>query len=62
MAQEGSGLVTLPAASVQTAPDGSRPIVWMIIGMIKAHPTQHSDATARRVEGLTPPDAERLAP
>jgi hypothetical protein len=34
----------------------------MIIGMIKAHPTQHSDATASRVEGLTPPDAERLAP
>jgi hypothetical protein len=25
--------------SVQTAPDGSRRIVWMIIGMIKAHPT-----------------------
>jgi len=27
--------------SVQTAPDGSRPIVWMIIGMIKAHPTKN---------------------
>jgi hypothetical protein len=31
----------LDALSVQTAPDGCRPIVWMIIGMIKAHPTQH---------------------
>jgi hypothetical protein len=27
------------AASVQTASEGSRPIVWMISGMIKAHPT-----------------------
>jgi hypothetical protein len=50
---------------LRVGPDGSRriqTIVWMIIGMIKAHPTQHSDATASRVEGLTPPDAERLAP
>jgi hypothetical protein len=31
----------LDASSVQTAPDGSRPIVWMIIGMIKAHPTEN---------------------
>jgi hypothetical protein len=39
-ATDGSSLLTLDASSVQTAPDGSRPIVWMIIGMIKAHPTQ----------------------
>jgi hypothetical protein len=32
-------LLTLGGPSVQTAPDGCRPIVWMIIGMIKAHPT-----------------------
>src|SRR5919106_6758437 len=25
---------------LQTDPDGSRRIVWMIIGMIKAHPTE----------------------
>jgi hypothetical protein len=31
----------LDASSVQMAPDGSRRIVWMIIGMIKAHPTQN---------------------
>jgi hypothetical protein len=31
----GSCLLTLGAPSVQTAPDGSRGIVWMIIGMIK---------------------------
>jgi hypothetical protein len=36
-APDGSGLLMLAAASVQTAPDGSRPIVWMIIGMIQAH-------------------------
>jgi len=30
----------LDASSVQTAPDGSRRIVWMIIGMIKGHPTE----------------------
>ena len=28
-------LLRLDAPSVQTAPDGSRPIVWMIMGMIK---------------------------
>jgi hypothetical protein len=33
-------LLTLNAASVQTAPDGYRRIVWMIIGMINAHPTE----------------------
>jgi hypothetical protein len=26
--------------------DGSRRMVWMIIGMIKAHPTQGSDGKA----------------
>jgi hypothetical protein len=31
----------LDALSVQTALDGSRRIVWVIIGMIKAHPTQN---------------------
>jgi hypothetical protein len=31
----------LDASSVQTAPDGSRRIVWMIIGMIKAHPIRN---------------------
>jgi hypothetical protein len=36
----------LDASSVQTAPDGSRRIVWMIIGMIKAHPTQNLMARA----------------
>jgi hypothetical protein len=41
MAPEGSGLLTLEAPSIQTDPDGSRRIVWMIIGMIKAHPTEH---------------------
>jgi hypothetical protein len=28
----------LEASSVQTDPDGSRGIVWMINGMIKGHP------------------------
>jgi hypothetical protein len=41
MAPDGSGLLTLDAPSVQTAPDGSRPIVWMIKWMIKAHPTEN---------------------
>jgi hypothetical protein len=35
MAPDGSSLLTLDALSVQTAPEGSRPILWMIIGMIK---------------------------
>src|SRR4029453_12436421 len=35
MAPDGSSLLTWEAASVQTAPDGYRRIVWMIIGMIK---------------------------
>jgi hypothetical protein len=40
-APDGSSLLTLPAPSVQTAPDRPRPTVRMIIEMIKAHPTQH---------------------
>ena len=39
-ASDGSSLLTLPASSVQTAPDGYRRIVWMIIGMITGHPTE----------------------
>jgi hypothetical protein len=39
-APDGSSLLRLDASSVQTAPDGYRRIVWMIIGMIKAHPTE----------------------
>jgi hypothetical protein len=31
----------LDASSVQTAPGGSRRIVWMIIGIIKEHPTKN---------------------
>jgi hypothetical protein len=41
MASEGSSLLTLDALSVQTAPDGSRRIVWMIKRMIKGHPTKN---------------------
>src|SRR4029453_15239643 len=41
MASDGSRLLRLDALSVQTASEGCRPIVWMIIGMIKAHPTEH---------------------
>ena len=29
------------ALSIQTGPDGYRRIVWMVIGMIKGHPTQN---------------------
>src|SRR5215211_1010891 len=54
MAPDGSGLLTLDALSVQTAPDGYRRIVWMIIGMIKAHPTQHR-MPRRSAPGLSPP-------
>ena len=31
------------SASIWTAPDGYKRIVWMIIGMIKAHPTESDD-------------------
>ena len=34
-APDGSGLLTLDASSLQTAPDGSRRSVWMINRMIK---------------------------
>jgi len=34
-APDGSGLLTLEASSVQTDPDGSRRIVWMIKRMIR---------------------------
>jgi hypothetical protein len=40
-AADGSSLLTSEASSVQTAPDGYRRIVWMIIGMIKTHPTHY---------------------
>ena len=33
-------LLTLDGPSIQTALEGSRRIVWMIIGMIKAHPIE----------------------
>ena len=36
-----SGLLRLDASSIQTDPDGSRRIVWMIKRMIKGHPTQN---------------------
>jgi hypothetical protein len=39
-APDRSSLLTLDGSSVQTAPDGSSRIVWMIIGMIKEHPTE----------------------
>src|SRR4029450_3937049 len=55
MAPDGSSLLTSPAASVQTAPDGSRPIVGMIIGMIKAHPTDCR--MARQANGVPLPPA-----
>src|SRR5215218_6948960 len=61
-APDGSGLLTLDASSVQTAPDGSRPIVWMIIGIIKAHPTENrmarQAALGVRPEALNPRSAE----
>jgi hypothetical protein len=41
MAPDGSTLLTFDVLSLQTALGGSRRIVWMIIGMIKAHPTKN---------------------
>jgi hypothetical protein len=35
------GLLTLEASSVQTDRAGSHRVVWMIIGMIKVHPTEN---------------------
>src|SRR5215213_6498836 len=39
----GSGLLTLDASSIQTAPDRSRRIVWMIKRMIKDLPTKNGE-------------------
>jgi hypothetical protein len=36
----GSRQLRSDVLSIQTAPDGSRRIVWMIKRMIKAHPSQ----------------------
>jgi pimeloyl-ACP methyl ester carboxylesterase len=58
MAKDGSSLLTLGGLSAQTAPDGSRPIVGMIIGMIKAHPTENRmprRATLEFLQTLTGP-------
>jgi hypothetical protein len=52
MAPDRSGLLTLDAPSVQTAPDGSRRIVWMIKRMIK------QGRRTRWVESGRPPDIE----
>jgi hypothetical protein len=63
-APDGSSLLTLDAPSVQTAPEGSRRIVWMIIGMIKAHPTKNrmpSHAGPER-QGSERPRAAARAP
>jgi len=38
----------LDVLSLQTALEGSRPIVWMIIGMINAHPIEHRGALRGR--------------
>jgi hypothetical protein len=53
MAPVGSGLLTLGASSVQRAPDGSRPIVWMIKWMIKGHPTENRMARRAERRGIT---------
>jgi hypothetical protein len=63
-APDGSSLLRLDAPSVQMAPEGSRRIVWMIIGMIKAHPTKHrmpSHAGPER-QGSERPRAAARAP
>jgi hypothetical protein len=52
-APDGSGLLTLDALSVQTAPEGSRRIVWMIIGMIKRI-RQESDKRSPPLRGGVP--------
>jgi hypothetical protein len=48
-----SGLLMSDAPSVQTAPDGSRLIVWMINGMIKGHP--NDTGRAFRLRAAAPP-------
>jgi hypothetical protein len=57
-ALDGSRLLTLDASSVQTALEGSRRIVWMIIGMIKAHPTESRMAGRASESGLAPASAD----
>jgi hypothetical protein len=52
LAPDESGLLTLDASSVQTAPDGYRTIVWMIKWMIKAHPTENRMARRAWVHAL----------
>src|SRR5829696_2817334 len=47
LAPDRSGLLTLDGSSVQTDPDGSRRIVWMIKRMIKRHPNGTEEAAAR---------------
>jgi hypothetical protein len=64
MVPDGSGLLTLDASSVQTAPDGSRRIVWMIKRMIKpcdAAPsvTQTTAGTVERSPDIPSGDAWR---
>src|SRR5687767_4646733 len=55
-----SGPLTLEASSVQTAPDGSRLIVWMINGMIKGHP--NDTGRAFRLRAAAPPGESAAAP
>jgi hypothetical protein len=40
-APDQSALLRLDASSIQTDPDGTRRIIWMIEQMIKGHPTQN---------------------
>jgi hypothetical protein len=49
-ASDGSGLLTLGASSIQTGPEGSRWIVWMIKRMIKGHPTNNRMALPPELE------------
>ena len=56
-APDGSGLLTLAASSVQTAPEGSRRIVWMIIGMLKAHASRNRMPRKRLGKAVAGPRA-----
>jgi hypothetical protein len=56
----GSCLLTLDAASVQTAPDGYRRIVWMIIGMIKAHSIPRRMRRAQTASSVVPPQSSKV--
>ena len=53
---DGSGLLTLGAPSVQTAPEGSRRIVWMIKRMIKPRDAESSVTQTTAVTGERAPD------